>query len=225
MANESREVGPGPKPNSVRTKDGNVLEVPDGWVLVPPGDPGLTRRLKKAGPTWTVKEKRGRRMFSKGVWADVHAVERIRAELASERADPSYQRKLDAARKKREQAQEVYAVEFQRSVERFLNFAPAYAQLGKGLSYAITEHGIDVGSGTVARTARIPIEKRAEAATIAWLRHQTTEYDDMKIPRVRGMRREVRRLLADRSRRLLDKYRRGIEVDPATCSLSRALLP
>ncbi len=164
-------------------------------------------------------------MFSQGVWTDGAVVSRIRAELAIERANPAYQKKLDTARKKREQDQEVYAEEFQRAVEHFLNFAPRYAQLGKGLSYVITEHGIAVGSGTVARTARIPIEKRAEAATIAWLRHQTTEYDDMKIPRVKGMRREVRRLLAERSRRLLDTYRKGRHVDPQSCPLSRALAP
>src|SRR5262245_39270744 len=47
---------------------------------------------------------------------------------------------------------------------------------------------------------------------IAWLRYQTTGYDDLKIPRVKGKRREVRRLLAEQSRRLLDAYRRGAEV-------------
>ena len=202
-----------------------MLNVPAHWVLVPPGDPGLTRRIKKAGPTWTVKEKRGRRMFSQGVWTDGAVVAKIREELEQERADPAYQRKLDAARVKREREQEEYAAHFQIEVERFLNFAPMYARLAKGLSYAITEQGIDVGSGTVARTERITIDKRAEAATIAWLRHQTTEYDDMKIARVKGKRREVRRMLAERSRRLLDRYRRGLEVDHESCPLTQALLP
>ncbi len=225
MPNETREVRPGPHPKSVRTTEGKVLEVPSHWVLIPPGDPGLTRRVKKAGPTWTVKEKRGRRMFSQGVWTDGSVVAGIRAALEAERADPAYQKKLDAARQKRERDQEAYAAEFRVEVEKFLAFAPRYAQLGKGLSYVITEHGIDVGSGTVARTKRIPIEKRVEAATIAWFRHQTTEYDDMKIPRVKGMRREVRRLLAERSRKLLENYRKGRDVDPETCPLSRALAP
>eukprot|EP01035_Chromulina_nebulosa_P056444 gene56444-77358_t len=57
-------------------------------------------------------------------------------------------------------------------------------------------HATPVGSGTVARTKRIPIEQRAEAATIAWMRHQTTGYDSMTIPREKGLRREVRRMLA-----------------------------
>lgn len=57
---------------------------------------------------------------------------------------------------------------------------------------------------------------------IAWLRHQTTAYDNMEIPRVKGKRREVHRMLAEQSRRLLEKYRSGSAVD-ATCLLQEAL--
>ena len=74
----------------------------------------------------------------------------------------------------------------------------------------------------VARTQRIPIEQQAESAVIAWLRHQTTAYENMKIPRVKGKRREVRRMLAEHSRRLLEKYRAGHEAD-STCPLQQAL--
>jgi hypothetical protein len=80
-----------------------------------------------------------------------------------------------------------------------------------------------VGSGTVARTRRIPVERRAGAAVIAWMRHRTTGYDGLVIPRVKGRRREVRRLLAGQSRALLDAYRKGEPVDAAQCPLQRAL--
>lgn len=93
------------------------------------------------------------------------------------------------------------------------------------LASEIAAHATPVGSGTVARTTRIPLELRAEAAAIAWLRHQTTTYDDMHIPRVKGMRREVRRMLAERSRMLLERYRRGESVDPRHCPLRNALSP
>ena len=66
------------------------------------------------------------------------------------------------------------------------------------------------------------MERRAAAAVIAWLRHQTTAYESMAIPRVKGQRREVRRLLARRSQQLLDRYRRG-EPAPDNCLLRRAL--
>jgi hypothetical protein len=86
----------------------------------------------------------------------------------------------------------------------------------------VTEHATPVGSGTVARTKRIPVEDRAEAAVIAWMRHQTTGYDSLAIPRVKGKRREVRRMLAQRSHELLARYRRGEKCDK-NCPLQAAL--
>ena len=72
---------PGPTPNTVRAADGTVLTTPEGWALLPPGDAGLTRRVKAAGDHWVVQEKVGRRLFSRGVWASSETIERIRAEL------------------------------------------------------------------------------------------------------------------------------------------------
>ena len=90
------------------------------------------------------------------------------------------------------------------------------------LARAVTDHATPVGSGTVARTRRIPVERRAEAAVIAWLRHQTTGYEGMVIARVRGKRREVRRMLVRRSQELLARSRRGEPV-PGGCPLRKAL--
>ena len=95
---------------------------------------------------------------------------------------------------------------------KFLAFHPAHADLADRLARAVTDHATPVGSGTVARTKRIPVEQRAEAAVIAWMRHQTTAYDSMTIPRVKGKRREVRRMLAQRSKELLSRYRSGEAV-------------
>jgi len=75
----------------------------------------------------------------------------------------------------------------------------------------------------VARTKRIAVEDRAEAAVIAWMRHQTTAYDLMTIARIKGQRREVRRMLAQRSKNLLVRYRSGEPVDSAQCPLQKAL--
>jgi hypothetical protein len=54
------------------------------------------------------------------------------------------------------------------------------------------------------------------------MRHQTTAYETMKIPRVKGKRREVRRMLAQRSQELLGRYRRGEKVGDG-CPLKKAL--
>ena len=88
----------------------------------------------------------------------------------------------------------------------------------------MTEHATPVGSGTVARTKRIPVERRAEAAVIAWMRHQTTAYDSMHIPRIKGERRQVRRELAEISRAVLDLHRGDAPHAPAACPLCKAVV-
>jgi hypothetical protein len=179
--------------------------------------------VKAAGPTWTVQEKRGRKTFSRGLWAPGATVEQVRAELDAERATPQYARKRQADTRRRERQQADYVEDFRQAVLDFLAFAATHADLANLLASAVTRHATPVGSGTVARTKRIPVERRAEAAVIAWLRHATTAYDHMAIPRVKGKRREVRRLLAEQSKRLLNDYRAGRLVAPDACPLAKAL--
>ncbi|QDT03926.1 hypothetical protein K227x_23110 [Rubripirellula lacrimiformis] len=223
MTNQSKDVAPGPNERSVTMPDGTVVQVPGGWELLPPGDAGLTRRVKAAGPTYTVKEKKGRRTFSQGVWADGKTIAAAKAKLDVERSTDAYAKRkvADAARRDKKQAE--YVEDFLGAVVAFLNFAPQHRDLAVRFATAVTQHATPVGSGTVARTQRIPIERRAESAVIAWMRHQTTAYDHMAIPRVKGKRREVRRMLAEESRRLLTKYRRGETVDPGQCKLQVSL--
>ena len=189
---------------------------------MPPGDAALTRRVKEAGDHWIVQEKRGRMVFSRGVWASASTIERIRANLEAERATDGYAKKRQADARRREQAQAVYVEDFHGAVLTFLAFHQNHADVADRLARAVTQHSTPVGSGTVARTKRIPVERRAEAALIAWLRHQTTGYDGMVIPRVKGKRREVRRMLAQRSKELLARYRRG-EPSHEGCPLLVAL--
>jgi hypothetical protein len=216
------EVRPSSKNGYVVTMDGKELKIPDTWELVPPGDAALSRRIKKVGPTWTVKEKKGRKMFSRGIWAPAERIKLLQAALEGERKDPAYQKKLDAGRLRREKEQVAYAADFENSVFDYLAFDPLYEDLARQMAHRIAGHATPVGSGTVARTKLIPIERRAEAATIAWMRHQTTAYDDMIIPREKGKRREVRQKLAKRSKQLLDHYRKGGGQSPH-CPLAKAL--
>ncbi len=206
---ETLNVWTSRKPGYVTTDDGTERKIPKGWALLEPGDAALSRRIKKDGPTWTVKEKKGRKLFSRGIWAPADRIEALRAELEVERKDPSYQKKLDTGRRRREKDQAEYATDFEDAVFDFLNFHPVHEAMARPLAQAIAAHAVPVGSGTVARTRQIPIEQRAEAATIAWMRHRTTAYDNMIVPREKGKRREVRRMLAARSRDLLDHYRKA----------------
>lgn len=213
---------PGPTRNTVRFADGKVLTVPDGWVLLAPGDAAMTRRVKTAGDHWIVQEKKGRKVFSRGVWAPAETIERVLQELEAERSTETYAKRKAADAKRRDNAQAEYVEDFFGAVVAFLDFHPNHADLADKLARTVTDHATPVGSGTVARTKRIAVEQRAEAAVVAWMRHQTTGYETLMIPRVKGKRREMRRLLARRSHELLERYRRG-EMAPDGCPLKVAL--
>ena len=224
MTHPTLTVAPGPRDRSVRTAEGEVRQVPIDWELLPPGDAGVTRRVKSRGPHWVVKEQRGRRTFSRGVWAPADRIAAVKAEFAAERSTEAYVKKMASAAQRRRRQQAEYVDDFKSTILSYLDFDDRYSSLADRLADAVSRHATPVGSGTVARTKRIPIEERAAAAVIAWMRHQTTAYDEMQVPRARGVRREVRRKLAARSQQLLERYRQGREIDLNRCPLAIALV-
>lgn len=220
---ESLTLAPTADPRVFAAPDGRRLSPPSDWACLPPGDAGLTRRVKAAGPSWVVIEQRGRKKFSKGLWAPRANIETARAALEAERSTDAYAKRRQADVARRERAQSAYASSFEQEVHAFLRFAPRWDNLARLVARLVAAHATPVGSGTVARTQRISIEERAEAAVIAWMRHQTTRYDDMKIARVAGARREVRRELAKISRAVIDLHRRDTPHAPHACTLCTAV--
>jgi hypothetical protein len=159
------------------------------------------------------------------LWAPRENIQSARVALEGERSAPAYAKKQAAAAVRREREQAAYVVSFEVEVLRFLRFAARFEPLARSVARLVTEHATPVGSGTVARTERISIDRRAESAVIAWMRHQTTAYDRMAIPRVAGKRREVRRELATISRATLDLHRRDTPHAAAACPLCTAVPP
>ncbi|MBU0965392.1 MAG: DUF2293 domain-containing protein, partial [Proteobacteria bacterium] len=157
-----------------------------------------------------------------GIWAPGETIALARQEVEAVRSTEAYQKKLNSDRQRRDKKQAEYEKQFGREVRGFLAFAPRYRELEKEMAEAVTVHAVPVGSGTVARTAMIPVEERAAKAVIAWMRHQTTAYESMRIPRIKGKRREIRSMLANRSVELLKTYRDGLETSPG-CPLKKAL--
>lgn len=219
---ECLTLAPTKDPGVFVAPDGRRMTPPAGWDCLPPGDAGLTRRVKAAGPSWAVIEKRGRKAFSKGLWAPRENIEAAKAALGAERSTESYAKKRQSDVARRERAQNAYAIEFEHEVVRFLGFSSRWVELGRKVGRLVAAHATPVGSGTVARTQRIEVHERAEAAVIAWMRHQTTGYDDMTIERVAGRRREVRRELAQLSRAVIDLHRRDLPHAVPTCPLCAA---
>lgn len=223
MQKKSIEVRSSKKNGYVISLEGEELQIPSGWELLPPGDAALSRRIKNDGPSWTIKEPKGRKLFSRGILAPAERIEALRNQLIIERADPKHQKKLDADRKRRAIKELEYKAIFQQELFNFLNFHSHFSDLAADLVQRITEHAIPVGSNTVARTKTIPLEERVEAATIAWMRHQTSLYDSMKIARIKGERRQVRKKINQQSRNILEKYRQPDETHLDNCPLYKAL--
>ena len=215
-------VQPGPKLNTVFDPNGEVLTPPQGWVFLKAGNGPLTRSVKSRCITWQVQIKKGKRTISRGIWAEKGHVEAATEELDRKRSTPEYQQKRATDLKRKERKHAEYVDNFYQEVLDFLAFHPAYRQTAERLAQEVTNLATPVGSGTVARTTRIPVDKRAEAAVIAWLRHQTTGYDQMHIIRKKGNRREVRQMLARKSKAMLTQYRTGEAID-STCPLQKAL--
>ena len=221
MPHQNRIVGPGRTARSVLTDAGEQLVVPEGWELLPPGDGPLTKIVKAKGPTWLVQVKFRKRFISKGIWAKDAHIMAAKEELELKRSAPDYAKKRGQQLARREKKNQEYEQDFYTEVLTFLDFHPRYSTLAAQLAGAVTELATPVGSGTVARTERIPLEDRARSAVIAWMRHQTTGYDNMAIARVTGRRRQVRMELACQSIGLLQLYRDGQDI-PASCPLQRA---
>ena len=142
---------PGPRPNSVRAADGTMLTPPADWVLLPPGDAALTRRVKAAGEHWVVQEKKGRKIFSRGVWAAVGTIDAIRAELQTERATDEYAKRKQSDARRRENVQAEYVEDFYAAVVKFLAFHPAYADFA-----ARPDAQAVAGHMTLSRSQRAP---------------------------------------------------------------------
>jgi hypothetical protein len=221
---DSLVFAPTPDPRVFIASDGKRVSPPEGWACLPPGDAAITRKVKAAGPSWAVLEKKGRKVFSKGLWAPRANIERARAEVESQRETPEYAKTRASALARRERDHSAYVVEFGAAVLEFLRFSKEWRPLAVELAKRVAAHATPVGSGTVARTKRIPVEERASAAVIAWMRHQTTAYDSMQIARIKGERRAVRRALAEISRRVLDLHRRDVPHSLAECPLCRAIV-
>jgi len=164
----------------------------------------------------------GRRVSSKVIWAPAVIIAEARREVEALRTTEAYQKKRSGERQRRERQQAEYEEEFCLAVRGYLAFAPQYTELERAMAEAVTLHAVPVGSGTVARTTMIPLEERAAKAVIAWMRHRTTAYDAMRIARIKGERRQVRRMLAQRSVELLRVYREGGVIGP-DCPLQGAL--
>ena len=84
-----------------------------------------------AGEHWIVQEKKGRKVFSRGVWAPVATIEKIRAELEVERSTEGYAKRRAADARRRVKSQAEYVEDFHAAVLKFLAFHPEHADMAR----------------------------------------------------------------------------------------------
>ncbi len=221
MTTEKQDVIQGPK-GELLNQYGMPVTVPKGWAFLPAGDAGLTRKITALGNYWRVVFKKRNRTMSKGIWAPASIIQKAQKEIAVTRSTEEYKKQRAYAQERRSNRQAEYEQAFFLAVKQQLHFHEMYKRVEAAIAQAVTAHAILIGSGTVARTASIPIEKRAAKAITAWMRHNTTAYNNMKIVRIKGERRNVRRELAEQSKKVLNNYRKGKPVS-ADCPLYSAL--
>ena len=221
MESDKRIVNPG-KNGVLIGEKGEIVVPPASWSFLPAGDAGITRKVTAKGLFWRVEVKMGRRTISQGIWAPSVTIIQAQDDVNASRLTDEYKKKRVSEIARRGKKQEKYDAEFCKAVEDYLGFHAIYKGLEQKLARAVTVHAILVGSGTVARTQTIPIEERAAHAVIAWMRHQTTAYENTNIARIKGERRAVRRMFAQQSVALLANYRMGKDI-AEHCPLQKAM--
>lgn len=221
MIKNKRIVGPG-KGRQVLGEYGENIKVPDNWDFLPAGDAGLTRKVSSKGIFWRVQIKKGRRLISQGIWAPKNTIDQAKEECNIQRNSEEYKKKQEYNKKRRQIKQDTYQEEFHLALISYLRFDKKFESLEQKMATLVCQHAIPIGSGTVARTQMIPINERASRAVIAWMRHKTTAYDNIKIANIKGERRAVRRAFAEESVRIINTYRKG-NIDLEKCPLLKAL--
>jgi hypothetical protein len=156
-----------------------VIEMPEGWELLPSGDAFLTRRVKAAGEYWLVWRPRSRSVPHRrllGLLAPSAAIEAARAE-AEATLEVRSTRQAQGARY-RARREDDYRQELTEAIVAFLDFAPEHAELAARIAADAAGRAGEVGSGRVGRTRKLSLDQRAELAARALIRHRHTSYED-----------------------------------------------
>jgi hypothetical protein len=158
--------------------DAGVVEPPGGWELLGRGDAFLTRRVKAGGIywlAWAPKTRSRPHRTAIGLLAPKETIDAARLAAADTLADRLKKREAGARSRAKQEVR--YEKDLKHAVSDFLGFSPAHRELAEAISVAAATRAAVVGSGRVGRTRLLSLEKRAELAARAEIRHSHTDYD------------------------------------------------
>ena len=158
--------------------DLGLVEVPEGWELLPSGDAYVTRQIKRVGVYWVAWRPRGKNRPHRrrlGLLAPTTTIEVARAAAVSTEGVRAERRGVNS--RSRERAELRASAELADAVRAWLGFAPDQAALADEIADAVAAQATVVGSGRVGRTRTLTIEERAALAARAYIRHRHTTYE------------------------------------------------
>jgi hypothetical protein len=173
----------------------------DHLVLLPAGDPALTRRSRKYSTLSAVvlKWSRARKRYERqGLLVEEQALEQAEKECLADSEARAQRREREARR--REELDQQYVERFSARVRQLFPNCPP------GREILIAEHACQKYSGRVGRSAAAKSldESAVRQAVIAHIRHAETEYDDLL---AKGIERwEARDLVHDQVDDVLDSW-------------------
>lgn len=159
------------------------IKPPEGWDYLPSGNTYLTRTVKNLGPYWSLKEKKqvslskhNKRMFSPviGIWAPSENINK--AEEMEELTNAERYKKREKAAIYRDKKEVEYKNLFCESISGFLNFSASNKNLAIEIAEETSKIACEKGSGRVGRTGMLPLSSKVKLATIAYIRHNYTDY-------------------------------------------------
>jgi len=188
------------------------IPVPEGWELLESGDALLTRRVKARGKYWEYYHKLKTKSYDikLGIFAPANIIEEERGKISLERRTKEYEQRLQRSRESQEKKEAKYSKEFAEACFQFLDFVPEYEDLAWQIAWGAASVATDVGSGRVGRTNKLPLEKKAELAVRAFIRHNFTNYDERLDDMGEPWYREIRGDAAADVNRFLEEHRRSL---------------
>lgn len=98
------------------------------------------------------------------------------------------------SREQRARQEGAYRQVFTEAVLHYLDFNPRYQALARKIAEKVAKQATEVGSGRVGRTEKLTLERKAELAARAYIRHRYTGYEDrMSAEDLVGLDEEARR--------------------------------
>jgi hypothetical protein len=152
------------------------VQIPQGWDLLPPGDPFVTRKVKEKGAYWLAKKPGRQYARTLGVWTPAENIEAAQDLAQHTKAAREAKRVVSRTQREREEAK--YRERFAGEVYNYLSFSPQHEALAQDIATAVAQHAGDVGSGRVGRTKKLSLREKAELAARAHIRHNYTNYDE-----------------------------------------------